>query len=498
MKLTRLAVLATMALAGCSGAPVGEEETVGEVELNLLGFAPSGNQYRLRDATVMVQGPDSTLFFNTEDDPNRFSLSASVTAGSYFTWLQEGWRLERLNGGAPQTVEAELLSPNPTYFDVFPQQTTPVVLRFRAGGDDVSLNQGSFEIFIDVEEGPAESTLCRDDSECGPGQTCCLAGFLGTCTSLEAGEACPLPDLTVSADVAQSSLYINRQYFPADSCAIAESCIDAPGERRLLNFSTQTPNIGEADMVLGNPLDVQDFEFSSCHGHYHFEGYARYELVDLVGNVVATGHKQAFCLLDSSPVGIPGSPSTPRYHCEFQGIQRGWSDVYGAGLDCQWVDITDVPSGDYALRIMINPDQTLPESDYSNNIIEVPVFIPDDGSTGGPTGPLSPCPPGTSGAGRDCGWSIAAGAQSLACEPGAPVTVGCGCATGGACAGDPMIRVCEGAEGCTLSTSLADEDDTCGRCPETMFICPPSGSYTVLVAPYSTFSAATCEVAVAP
>jgi hypothetical protein len=496
MNLTRTAVVSMMVLAGCGGGGVEDAEQTGQVELKLAGQAASGVTYRLRQAIVMVQGPQNTIFFDTEENPNRTSLSADVPPGNYFTWLQEGWRLDRLNvDGTATTVQAQLLSPNPTYFDVYPQQRTPVVLRFRAGADDVTMDQGAFDIVLDVEEAPTTSTICSNDSECGAGQTCCLAGFLGTCTSLAPGATCPLPDLTVSADTAQSSIFINHEVFPADSCAIAERCVDAPGDRRLLRFSTQTPNIGAADMILGDPSLVPDFEFSSCHGHYHFEGYARYELVDSIGAVVATGRKQAFCLLDSNPVGLPGAPTSPRYHCGFQGIQRGWSDIYGAGLDCQWVDITNVPSGDYLLRIMINPDGTLPESNYDNNVAEIPVFVPEEGLPPVPGDPLSDCVGGGAGPGRDCGWAYAAGYEGHSCIPGEPINVGCGCSIGGACVGDPMLRVCDGSSACTAASALISMDDTCGLCPEAGFVGPPSGVYSVLVGAFSAGSAFTCDIA---
>ncbi|XXX80093.1 lysyl oxidase family protein [Sorangium sp. So ce134] len=495
MKLTKFALFGMIALVGCVGEEGGkEEEATGHVELNLIGSAASGNTYRLRDGIVMVQGPQDTIFFNTEDDPNRLRLSANVPPGGYYTFLQEGWRLERLNlDSSVETVQAQLLSPNPLWFNVYANQSTPVALRFRVGGDDVVLDQGSFDIVIEVEEAPAASTLCTDDSECASGQTCCLAGFVGTCTSLAAGEACPLPDLTVSADVAQFSLNIRHEAFPADSCAIVEGCVGGAGDRRLMRFSTETPNVGEADMILGDPTQVDGFEFSACHGHYHFEGYARYELLDGTGAVVATGHKQAFCLLDSSPVGIPGAPTTPRYHCGFQGIQRGWSDVYSSGLDCQWVDITGVSAGEYFLRITINADRTLPESDYGNNTIEIPVTIPEEVPTD-PGDPLADCPAPAGSPLRDCGWSIAPGFEGVACTPGAPITVGCGC-SGGTCADDPMLRVCDGASACTGAAALSSVDDACGVCPQTQFVCPESGVYTVLVGSYNPFAPFTCDVA---
>lgn len=42
-------------------------------------------------------------------------------------------------------------------------------------------------------------------------------------------------------------------------------------------------------------------------------------------------------------------------------------DLYARHLDCQWIDITGVPSGRYLLRLMVNPDSLVAESDHENN-----------------------------------------------------------------------------------------------------------------------------------
>ena len=72
----------------------------------------------------------------------------------------------------------------------------------------------------------------------------------------------------------------------------------------------------------------------------------------------------------------------PKFDCANQGISRGFSDWYEAGLPCQWIDISGVPAGDYILRITLNqprPDTALPvlnERDYGNNMLEAVITIP--------------------------------------------------------------------------------------------------------------------------
>ena len=59
-----------------------------------------------------------------------------------------------------------------------------------------------------------------------------------------------------------------------------------------------------------------------------------------------------------------------------QGISPGWSDLYGNGLDCQWIDVTDVPPGKYELRVDLNPSRTFQELTFDNNSASVEVTVP--------------------------------------------------------------------------------------------------------------------------
>jgi hypothetical protein len=184
-----------------------------------------------------------------------------------------------------------------------------------------------------------------------------------------------LPDLTVSESDLRNSLEIHTKNFRSDDCAIEEGCVDGPGTRRLLRFDTVTPNLGPGDVFVGDPSGNSDFVFSQCHAHYHFEDYADYRLLDMDGNVVRLGHKQAFCLID---LFNPSNPNArPQFtDCGFQGISAGWADIYNRALDCQWVDITGVPEGRYKLEVSVNPARVIEEGSYSNNKASTEVFIP--------------------------------------------------------------------------------------------------------------------------
>ncbi len=146
--------------------------------------------------------------------------------------------------------------------------------------------------------------------------------------------------------------------------------------RRLLRFTTRTPNIGEGALHLGQPgRNPEYYTFSECHNHYHFNSYAKYELVDLAGNVVAGGGKRAFALIDYERE--DPNAGLPRYTIGSQGISVGWADVYRAGLECQWIDVTDISPGEYVLEVEVNPERLFLESDYMDNAAAIKIVVPD-------------------------------------------------------------------------------------------------------------------------
>lgn len=156
-----------------------------------------------------------------------------------------------------------------------------------------------------------------------------------------------------------------------------EACVGGPGIRKLLRFDVLVHNRGDADLAVGNPKLRPDlFVYSGCHRHYHFRGAARYELLDASGVLVRTGRKQGFCLQDTLPSQLGAGTPPRRYDCSDQGVQVGWADWYPATLDCQWIDVTDVPPGDYRLHVFWNPDRLMPESTLADNEGTIPIAIP--------------------------------------------------------------------------------------------------------------------------
>jgi hypothetical protein len=312
-----------------------------------------------------------------------------------------------------------------------------------------------------------------------------------------------------------SNPQIQERSFAASSCEVMEGCTVA-GNRRLLRFDLTTPNIGRADLYFGTPTSPMHppgrFEFGTCHRHWHLRGYADYRLVTMDGREVGRGHKQSFCLLDSGRYMGMGRDlaAAERYNCGNQGIHAGWMDIYGRGLDCQYVDITGVPPGRYRIRAQVNVERVVPESRYDDNesfyTIDIPAAPGADGgvSTDGGVSmdPTLACTGATEGLRRDCGWQVEG--MPRTCVPGRMVAVGCnqGCSPPlGVCDGDPMIRICPGNTPCVDLTALASNDDSCNvdggatrLCSMVNFTCPASGRYTILTGAFRAGGAYECHL----
>lgn len=172
------------------------------------------------------------------------------------------------------------------------------------------------------------------------------------------------------------------------------------GGRRELRLGNTIWNSGEGPMeLIGelNPLTRQtrvlqrvfasdgsaharyvgEFVFHPTHDHWHFEGFALYELWSLAQDgglerVLSSSDKLSYCLIDTDPLkrGMPQFSAQRIYAgCgrQLQGLSPGWGDTYKSSLDGQSLDITGVADGYYALKSTTNPQRYLYEANYSNN-----------------------------------------------------------------------------------------------------------------------------------
>ena len=188
-------------------------------------------------------------------------------------------------------------------------------------------------------------------------------------------ETLAAPDLIINRNLLRASAVVERRTFEADGCAYEEGCVNGLGRRKLLLVDTGVANIGQTDLVIGDPNQRPDlFAYSPCHDHFHFGSLIRYRLLDLSYRPMIKAAKQGFCLRDDYPFSGSAGPEKG-YNCDNQGITAGWQDVYDKSLDCQWIDISGVPRGTYLLEVTVNPKRVFRESNYSNNKVIVRVTV---------------------------------------------------------------------------------------------------------------------------
>ncbi|KAM9844565.1 lysyl oxidase-like 5b [Aulostomus maculatus] len=189
-----------------------------------------------------------------------------------------------------------------------------------------------------------------------------------------------LPDLVPDPYAIQAGAYIQRVQMYALRCAAEENCLSRSAYglavrdidfRVLLRFPQKVKNQGTTDFLPVKPR--YQWDWHSCHQHYHsMDAFSNYDLLDsITGRKVAEGHKASFCLEDTGC--DPGFRR--RYACtsHTQGLSPGCHDIYAANIDCQWIDITDVPPGNYILKVTVNPNFHVMELDFTNNVVRCDV-----------------------------------------------------------------------------------------------------------------------------
>src|SRR5436190_6046131 len=129
--------------------------------------------------------------------------------------------------------------------------------------------------------------------------------------------------------------------FEGSAHEIDDGCIP-PGKHRVLRFDFLSKNVGDADFVVGRPVDRPDlFYFSPSHQHYHMKQFNQYNLYDATGNLSVPSKKPGFCLIDVEKV-IATAGDQKFLSCDpdkVMGISAGWAHLYAAHLERQFLVI---------------------------------------------------------------------------------------------------------------------------------------------------------------
>jgi len=267
-------------------------------------------------------------------------------------------------------------------------------------------------------------------SACEGSRTALTAPAAGGPRAGRAQDLDGMANLVVDAAKLASSWVVTHEDLAPNLCSVQEGDVP-PGDHYLLRFTVTTPNIGDADVFIGDPRQHIDpngdgsyadsdglYEFAACHHHFHFRNYAKYELFPIradgsLGTAIKA-RKRGFCMIDTTPFNNGDGGTTPWVYrncgtpeaAGFQGISVGYADTYVKALGGQYFVLDDpaepAPPGDYILRITVNPGfaqtagepclfkdthglcHNFPESSYDDNVGQIRLTIPPrTGKTGG-------------------------------------------------------------------------------------------------------------------
>ena len=182
-----------------------------------------------------------------------------------------------------------------------------------------------------------------------------------------------------------------------------------PAQRHLLRFTAEIVNLGRGPFELSAqrasadeqtmtqvqqhilnqagdwrsvPVDTTMYFAGDGHLHWHVRDLEQYHLESIDGAAtLGVSAKGGFCFSDNrlEQAALADAPPEPHYQsCGMandlavdMGLSVGWGDIYAADLPDQYIDITDIPPGDYRLRATADPNQLFVEQDTGNNATSI-------------------------------------------------------------------------------------------------------------------------------
>ncbi len=134
-----------------------------------------------------------------------------------------------------------------------------------------------------------------------------------------------------------------------------------------------TENGGTQQRVVGK------FIYHPEHSHWHLENITNFELWTIGDDrmpeeKLAATEKMSFCIQDweqykEAPQDNAASQTYVGCNKKTQGLSVGWIDKYGAGVEGQMIDITGIANGNYIIRSVIDPANSISEINEDNNAV---------------------------------------------------------------------------------------------------------------------------------
>ncbi|KAJ8025368.1 Lysyl oxidase-like 4 [Holothuria leucospilota] len=302
------------------------------------------------DLGIICNAPDLGVRDKIELVDGRYELDGRILMLADDHWgtiCGDGWDIIDASVACRQLGLGYATAAPPSTHYLRPTSAPIIITEMQCDGTEKSLQDCKYKSMVGNE-------TCTCDSDHRAGIVCTNA----------------LPDVILDLYTLQSSIWLQDYPEAALVCAKEEGCLSSvptPNHRlrRLLRFSSAIMNRGTAPF---KPfLSRGDWEWHACHMHFHsMDVFSHYDITSLSGEKVAEGHKASFCLED----GYCDSGAKKFFTCNGeQGISPNCVDLYRNDIDCQWIDVTSVQPGRYILKIDVNPDLYVAESDYSNNEI---------------------------------------------------------------------------------------------------------------------------------
>jgi hypothetical protein len=124
------------------------------------------------------------------------------------------------------------------------------------------------------------------------------------------------------------------------------------------------------------------FDSEHGHNHWHFQQFARYQLLNASKKVAVRSQKVGFCIAPTDAIdlllphatwqpsflGFGGQCGSPTALWVQEEMPIGWGDTYIQSLAGQSFNITGLANGTYYIEIIANPERILHEVTRSNDI----------------------------------------------------------------------------------------------------------------------------------
>jgi hypothetical protein len=344
-------------------------------KLVLSKFSPMCPNGEFSFARVDASGPDTPTF--------PFDCGGQLTHGAVWG-LDQGWSTEL-------SLETYFAAPDGTY------QLNIAITPTWANQLQIANSDANVTLQLKVKT--------HKDAGCGDSPKPCPPIFDARSTT--AGQATAQRAMATGGDAAQlkqASGVPDMQALPAHDLSITH---DATNGHDYLNFGATIWNAGTGPFVLegfrtgaaevmqatqfiyqdGQPTSSQvvgqlEFDHRQGHNHWHMEDIAQYDLLDQGGSQVLLSDKQSFCLAptDDIDLTLPGADwlteQTSLYSaCQGEDaiwlrevLPAGWGDTYYQSVAGQSFDVTGLKNGHYQVRVTVDPNNRLLETDYTNNV----------------------------------------------------------------------------------------------------------------------------------